>query len=137
MSSTRYPAPSAPGSPDGEDTYTLPAPALRGATRIPETVVARIADRAAREAITRTAGASPTRLGLGAPRSTATVHQGSVRLGVSLDMPYPVDIERAGGEIRHYITERVSHLTGLSVDHLTVSVQRLVPDESLRRGRVH
>ena len=143
MSSTRYPARTASGSPGGvgggrgEGTGALPAPALRGTTLIPESVVARIAVRAAREALARHAGASPARLGLRAPHSTATVHKGSARLGVSLDLPYPVDIARAGGEIRHYVTERVRRLTGLRVDDVTVSVQRLVPDESLRRERVH
>lgn len=137
MSSSRYLAHSAPGPAAGEGTDTLPAPALRGATHIPETVVARIAVRAAQEALTRTAGASPARLGLGTPRSTATLHHGSARLGVSLDLPYPVDIEQAGGEIRHYVSERVTHLTGLHVDDIALSVHRLVPDDSLRRTRVH
>jgi uncharacterized alkaline shock family protein YloU len=100
-------------------------------------VVARIAVRAAREALTRTTGVSPVQLGLGVPQSTATVHQGTAHLAVSLDLPYPIDIARTGGEIRHYITERVSHLTGLHLDDITVSVHRLVPDDSLRRTRVH
>ncbi|WP_406444180.1 Asp23/Gls24 family envelope stress response protein [Streptomyces sp. NBC_01613] len=128
---------SAPGSPGGRGTNTLPPPARRGATLIPDTVVALITVRAAREALTRHAGASTARLGLGTPRATASVHEGSARLDVSLDLPYPVDIAQAGGEIRHYITERVSHLTGLRVDDITVSVHRLVPGESLRRRRVH
>ncbi|MFE2595771.1 hypothetical protein ACFXCZ_04575 [Streptomyces sp. NPDC059396] len=76
------------------------------------------------------------RPGLGAPRSTADVHDGSVRLRVSLDLPYPVDIARTCGEIRRSITERVSHLTGMPINDITLSVHRLVPDESLRRGRV-
>ncbi|WP_411135849.1 hypothetical protein [Streptomyces sp. C10] len=63
------------------------------------------------------------------------MHEGSARLKVSLDLPYPVDIARTCGEIRQYITDRVSHLTGLRIDDLTVSVQRLVSSESLRRGR--
>lgn len=136
MTSTRYLAHTAPDPPGGEGTDTLPAPARRGTTLIPETVVARIAVRAAQEAVARTAGASPKRLGLGAPHSTATLHHGSARLGVSLDLPYPVDLARAGGEIRHYVSERVSHLTGLHVDDITVSVHRLVPDDGPRRTRV-
>ncbi|WP_210947087.1 Asp23/Gls24 family envelope stress response protein [Streptomyces sp. MK37H] len=124
-----------PGS-EGTGTSALPSPALRGATLIPDTVVARIAVRAAYEALTRQGGEPPVRFGLGTPRTTATVHDGSVRLGVSLELPYPVDIARAGGEIRHYMAERVSHLTGLRVDGITVSVQRLVAGRSLRRGRV-
>lgn len=141
--STRYPSRPAPDRPEdeGRDTVTipargLPAPGVRGATLIPDTVVARIAVRAAREALSRQGVVSPARLGLGAPRSRAVVHQGSARLAVSLDLPYPVDIARACGEIRHYIRERVSHLTGMRIDDITVSVHRLVPGQSLRHGRV-
>ncbi|WJD98268.1 Asp23/Gls24 family envelope stress response protein [Streptomyces antimycoticus] len=99
-------------------------------------MVARIAARAAHEALTRQGGEPPQRLGLSTPRTTATVNNGSVRLDVSLELPYPVDIARAGGEIRHYIAERVSHLTGLRIDGITVSVQRLVAGRNLRRGQV-
>ncbi|MFD3420075.1 Asp23/Gls24 family envelope stress response protein [Streptomyces decoyicus] len=98
-------------------------------------MVARIAVRAAREALIRHAGLPPARLGLGPAHSTATVREGSAHLKVSLDLPYPVDIARTCGEIRQYLTDRVSHLTGLRIDDLTVSVQRLVLGESLRRGR--
>ncbi|SEG94021.1 Uncharacterized conserved protein YloU, alkaline shock protein (Asp23) family [Actinacidiphila yanglinensis] len=110
---------------------------MRGATHIRESVVARIAARAAQEALNQVAGEPPARLGLGQPRSTATVHQGSARLTVSLDLPYPVDIQRTGDEIRRYVAERVAHLTGLDLDDTAVSVHRLVPDDSLRRERVH
>ncbi|WP_407555481.1 hypothetical protein QOM21_37035 [Streptomyces sp. Pv4-95] len=104
---------------------------------IPETVVARIAVRAAHEALIRQAGQSPARLGLGPAPSTAAVHDGSARLTVYLDLPYPVDIARTCGEMRRYISDRVSHLTGLRIDDLTVSVQRLVTGESLQRGRAN
>ncbi|MFG2887931.1 hypothetical protein [Streptomyces sp. NPDC048248] len=110
--------------------------ARRGAILIPDTVVARIAAQAAREALIRQAGRSPARLGLGPAQSTATVHDGSARLKISLDLPYPVDIARTCGEIRRYIADRVSHLTGMRIDDITVSVQRLVSRERLRRGRV-
>lgn len=136
-----YRPPSRPllGGPGGtsRETPSLPAPALRGATLIPGTVVARIAAQAAREALSHQGGGEPpARFGLGTPRSTAAVHDGSARLGISLDLPYPIDIARACGEIRHYIAERVAHLTGMRIDDITVSVQRLVPGESLRRRRV-
>ncbi|MGW2919339.1 Asp23/Gls24 family envelope stress response protein [Streptomyces angustmyceticus] len=110
-------------------------PARRGATLIPETVVARIAVRAAREALIRHTGRPPARLGLGPAHSTATVYEGSARLKVSVDLPYPVGIAHACGEIRRYIAHRVSDLTSLRIDGLTVSVQRLVLGESPRRGR--
>ncbi|MFF9785180.1 Asp23/Gls24 family envelope stress response protein [Streptomyces nigrescens] len=134
---TQLPSPPLRSGPQGESTHTpsLPPPARRGATLVPETVVARIAVRAAREALIRHTGRPPARLGLGPAHSTAAVHEGSARLKVSLDLPYPVDIARTCGEIRRYITDRVSHLTGLRIDDLNVSVQRLVSGESLRRGR--
>jgi hypothetical protein len=119
------------------DPYTLPAPGLRGATVVPEAVVARITGRVAREALSRQAEGPPARLGLGAPRAKAVVHHGSARVFVSLDLPYPIDIAGACGEIRHYISERVSELTGMRIDDVTVSVHRLVPSQSLRSGRVH
>lgn len=138
MSARPQPGP-LPGDPgdEGTDAVRLPAPALRGATLIPETVVARITARAAHEALSGQPGLPGARPALGAPRSTATVHHGSARIGVALDLPYPIDIARTCGEIRHYVTERVSHLTGMHIDDLTVSVHRLVPDESQRQGRVH
>jgi hypothetical protein len=116
---------------------TLLAPGLRGATVVPEAVVARITDRAAYEALSRQSGGPPARLGLSAPRAKAVVHHGSARIVVRMDLPYPIDIAGACGEIRHYISERVSKLTGMRIDDVTVSVHRLVPSESLRPGRVH
>ncbi|MFD7288805.1 hypothetical protein [Streptomyces sp. NPDC059863] len=100
-------------------------------------MVARIAVQAAREALTHQGGNEPpAHFGLGTPRSTVAVHDGSARLGIFLDLPYPIDIARACGEIRRYIAERVAHLTGMRIDDITVSVQRLVPGESLLRRRV-
>ncbi|MGX1761644.1 hypothetical protein ACWIG5_32840 [Streptomyces lydicus] len=63
------------------------------------------------------------------------MHEDSARLKVSVDLPYPVDIARTCGEIRRYIAHRVSDLTGLRIDGVTISVQRLVLGESLRQGR--
>jgi hypothetical protein len=120
------------------DPHSLPSPGLRGATVIPESVVAHVTDRAAREALSRQSGGPPSaHLSLSAPRAKAVVHHGSARIFVSLDLPYPIDIAGVCGEVRHYISERVSELTGMRIDDVTVSVRRLVPSESLRPGRVH
>jgi len=118
------------------DPHTLPAPGLRGATVIPEAVVTRITGRVAREALSRQSEGPPARLGLGAPRVKAVVHHGSARIVVGVDLPYPIDIAGACGEVRRYVSERVSELTGMRVDDVTVSVHRLVPSQSLRPGRV-
>lgn len=143
MSSTRYHPPvRSPGGSGDEttgmaaDSPTLPAPARRGATLVPEAVVARIAARAAREALSGRAAMPPVGPRLGSPRSTAVVHKGSARISVSVDLPYPTDIGQTCGEIRRYLAERVPHLTGLRIDHITVSVHRLVPSRSLGQGRV-
>lgn len=143
MSSTRYHAPvRSPGGSGDESTGTatetpaLPAPARRGATLVPEAVVARIAARAAREALSGRAAVPAVGPGPGSPRSTAVVHEGSARISVSVDLPYPTDIARTCGEIRHYLAERVPHLTGLRIDDITVSVHRLIPSRSPGQGRV-
>jgi uncharacterized alkaline shock family protein YloU len=114
----------------------LPPPAERGATVIPERVVARLAARAAREALARQLGAPPAHRGLAVPRASATTGKDSARLGVSLDLPYPIDITRASRQIRQDIAERVAQLTGLHVGEVTLTVLRLVPDGGLESGRV-
>jgi uncharacterized alkaline shock family protein YloU len=111
------------------------APAKRGATVIPDKVVARIAARAAHEALTRQAG-PPSGRPVAAPSASAAVHEGSARLAVSLDLPYPVDIPRASRQIQHDIAERVAHLTGMNVSEVALTVRRLVPAEGLERRRV-
>lgn len=113
------------------DAPALPPPGRRGATVVPESVVARIAVRATREAVARQTG-TPDGPG-GSARATATVHDGSARLGLTADLPYPVDIARTTGGIRRYVAERVGRLTGLRVDDVGLSVAHLVPD---RTGRV-
>lgn len=109
----------------------LPPPAVRGATAIRDGVVARIAGRAAREALIREAGVSPGRGGLAAPSPSVRVRGGSARLNLSLDLPYPVDIAGACGRMRHDIAERVGGLTGMSVTEVALTVRRLVPAEKL------
>ncbi|MFD3699652.1 Asp23/Gls24 family envelope stress response protein [Streptomyces sp. NPDC058646] len=113
----------------------MPA-AERGATVIPDKVVARIAARAAREALAGQTGATPARLGLAAPRSTVAVSGGSARLGLSLDLPYPIDIAGASREVQHYVGERVAQLTGMRITEVTVTIQQLVPSGGLEHRRI-
>jgi hypothetical protein len=112
---------------------SLPPAGRRGATVIPEAVVARITGQAAREAVAR--HSAPPGEPAGPPRAKASLHEGAARLDVTADLPYPVDIARAGEEIREYVRDRVAHLTGLRIDHVGFTVGRLVPEE--RHGRVH
>ncbi|WP_405719776.1 DUF6286 domain-containing protein [Streptomyces sp. NBC_01537] len=124
------PAPSAgPAGDGGEAVRPLPPPAARGATVIRDKAVARLTGRAAREALTRQAGASPGRGGLAAPSSSVRIRGGSARLSLSVDLPYPVDIAGACRPVRRDIAERVAWLTGMSVTEVALTVRRLVPAE--------
>ena len=70
----------------GRATTTVP-PGERGATRIADRVVAKIAAQAAKEAL----GAVP--VGGEAPTANVSVHHGSARVRIGLELDYP-----AGGE---------------------------------------
>jgi uncharacterized alkaline shock family protein YloU len=93
----------------------------RGQTRIADRVVAKIAAQAAREAVDeRPRDAAP-------PRATVTVHHGTARVRVSLDLVYPCDIGRQCGAVRRRVAERVRALAGMEVPEVAVQVERLHP----------
>ncbi|MEV5431964.1 Asp23/Gls24 family envelope stress response protein [Streptomyces sp. NPDC052701] len=132
-----------PGSPPpGEEpgpparTAGLPPPAERGATVIPDRVVARIAVQAARTARHRRAALPPGPDGPAAPSASAATRTGSVRLHLTMDLPYPTDIPHVCEGIRHDVAERVAQLTGLEVGEITLTVGRLVTAAGAHRGRV-
>ncbi|MFF8731567.1 Asp23/Gls24 family envelope stress response protein [Streptomyces sp. NPDC015171] len=132
---------SRPGSPDegaGPPAAAagLPSPAERGATVIPDRVVARIAARAARTAQSQRAALPPGRDGPAAPHASAAVHTGSVRLHLTMDLPYPTDIPQVCERIQRDVAERVAQLTGLKVPEVTLTVRRLVTAAGASRGRV-
>lgn len=115
----------------------LPPPAERGSTVIRDKVVARIAARAARTAQAQRAAVPPGRRGAtAAPDASAATRGGTARLGLSLDLPYPTDIPDVARRIQRDVAERVTELTGLHVDEVTVTIRRLVPGGGLGRGRV-
>ncbi|MFG2261699.1 Asp23/Gls24 family envelope stress response protein [Streptomyces sp. NPDC048720] len=114
----------------------LPPPAERGATVIPDKVVARIATQAARTAQSRRAAVPPARGGPTAPSASAAVRTGSVRLHLALDLPYPTDIPQVCERIQQDVAERVAQLTGLRVGEVTLTVRRLVTAAGASRGRV-
>lgn len=114
----------------------IPA-ADRGATTVSDKVVARIAARAAHEALTTQNAAPPAQLGLAAPQSAVSVGNGAARLALSLDLPYPVDLAEASRELQHYVSDRVAHLTGLSVTEVALTIQHLIPSGRLDHKRVH
>lgn len=114
----------------------LPPPAERGATVIPDRVVARIAAQAARTAQSRRAAVPPDRGGPTAPGASAAVRTGSVRLHLTMDLPYPTDIPRVCERIQQDVAETVAQLTGLRVGEVVLTVRRLVTATGTSRGRV-
>ncbi|MBY8877242.1 Asp23/Gls24 family envelope stress response protein [Streptomyces sp. PLK6-54] len=114
----------------------LPPAAVRGATVVPDRVLARLTDQAAREAVTRHEGAPPARAGLRPPQSSVSVRGGAACIAVSVDLTCPVDTAGVCAALAAAIAERVHDLTGLPVADTTVSVRRLVLKESLRQRRV-
>ncbi|GLX34216.1 hypothetical protein Sros01_02890 [Streptomyces roseochromogenus] len=103
---------------------------------IPEKVVARIAARAAREALATHTDTSAAHAKLAAPHASVTVGSGTARLGLTLDLPYPIDLARASRHVQHYVSERVARLTGMRVTEVTLAIEHLVPSNGLGDRRV-
>ncbi|QIY95070.1 Asp23/Gls24 family envelope stress response protein [Streptomyces sp. S1D4-11] len=105
--------------------------AERGATRIADRVVAKIAAQAAREALdTLPPDAVP-------PHATVVVHREIARVRVHLELGYPCDIGGHCNAVRRHVAERVDALTGMEVPEVTVQVERLhlVPAAAAVQGR--
>ncbi|MEU6817654.1 hypothetical protein [Streptomyces sp. NPDC046860] len=116
-------------------------PGERGFTRVADRVVAKIAARAAREAI------APLPRNLTAPHATVDVRPrargtgpaedspfGTARVRVALELEYPGDIGARCAAVRRRVTERVGTLANMEVPEVVVQVERLrLPGE--RQGR--
>lgn len=126
------PQPAAARSSRGQ---ALPA-AERGATVIPDKVVARIAGRAAQEALAALMDTPAARAGPAAPRASVSVGGGAARLRLNLHFPYPMDLVAAARHVQHYVSERVAGLTGIRVTEVTVSIEHLSPADDLEHRRV-
>ncbi|MEU9337590.1 Asp23/Gls24 family envelope stress response protein [Streptomyces sp. NPDC048290] len=106
-------------------------PAERGATRIADRVVAKIAAQAACEAI------GPLPEDAARPHATvvirpqaqgpgqAPVEAADIRL--HLELGYPVDIGARCRAVRRHVVERVGALVGMEVPEVAVEVERLHP----------
>ncbi|WRZ93703.1 Asp23/Gls24 family envelope stress response protein [Streptomyces sp. NBC_01007] len=109
---------------------TVAAPE-RGATRIADRVVAKIASQAAREALPPLpADAVPPHATVVVRRQSADVGADgtpthSARVRVSLELGYPTDIGTQCGEVRRHVAERVRALAGMEVPEVAVQVERL------------
>jgi uncharacterized alkaline shock family protein YloU len=106
LSETRRPATAVPA---GE----------RGATRIADRVVAKIAAQAARETLETRPADAP------APHATVVVRHNTARVRVSLDLAYPSDIGGQCTAVRRHVAQRVKALAGMEVPEVAVQVERL------------
>ncbi|MER6854758.1 hypothetical protein [Streptomyces pilosus] len=93
----------------------------RGATRIADRVVAKIASQAAREAIgTLPPGASP-------PHASVVVRHDAARVRVHVELDYPGDIGGRCRQVRRSVVDRVRECAGMAVPEVVVQVERLHP----------
>lgn len=98
--------------------------ATRGRIRISDRAYARIAARAATEAL---AGAWAGRSVRGAPPTVSVSVPGSaVRVRVEVELPFPADLAALARAVRERVGERVKGLTGTRVSEVVVVVERLV-----------
>ncbi|WP_443075316.1 Asp23/Gls24 family envelope stress response protein [Streptomyces sp. NBC_01483] len=116
---------------DTRRPLTAVAAAERGATRIADRVVAKIAAQAAREAL------GPLPPDAVPPHATVVVHHDSARVRVHLELDYPSDIGGRCNAVRRHVAERVEALTGMEVPEVAVQVERLhlVPAAAVAQGR--
>lgn len=126
-----------PGVPRGE----------RGATAVTDRVVAKIAARVAREALSRFAESAghvppgrrtphvstsvrraPERSSAGRDSEAAAGRQavlGEARLHITVELGYPSDIGAQCAAVRREVTERIRAWAGMEVSDLAVSVEQL------------
>jgi hypothetical protein len=111
----------------------MPA-AERGATRISERVVARLAAQAAREALADAAQGPPVpRRPGGPPQATAALRrlaggdggQALANIRVAVELGYPSDIGAQCAAVRRHVTLRVKQLAGMDTSEVAVDVERL------------
>ncbi|MCX4633617.1 hypothetical protein HEP86_10465 [Streptomyces sp. RPA4-5] len=112
----------------------------RGATRIADRVVAKIAARAAREALRAESPRARTDA-----HATVTVHRrddrqhfGEARVRIAVELGYPSDIGGQCRVVRRRVTERVTELANMTVPEVAVEVERLHSPllDRTERGRV-
>ncbi|MEE1764802.1 Asp23/Gls24 family envelope stress response protein [Streptomyces sp. SP18BB07] len=132
----------------------------RGAITVADRVVAKIASRAAREALTRftestghvppgrrpphvntSVRRAPERNTGGRDAEPAAVRQavlGEARVRITVELGYPSDIGAQCAAVRREVTERLSTWAGMEVSELVVSVERLhsVHTRHTGQGRV-
>ncbi|MFH8498343.1 hypothetical protein [Streptomyces coeruleorubidus] len=98
---------------------TVVPPGERGATRIADRVVAKVASQAAREAV----GTLPP--DAGRPSATVVVHHEVAHVRVHVELDYPCDVGARCRQVRRHVVERVGALVGMQVPEVVVQVERL------------
>ena len=107
-------------------------PGERGATRIADRVVSKIAAQAARETLADQSAAAAH------PRATVVVHHASfAHVRVHIELDYPCDIGTRCAEVRRHVALRVRALVGMEVPEVAVHVERLhlTPAHGAAQGR--
>ncbi|MGW3116034.1 Asp23/Gls24 family envelope stress response protein [Streptomyces sp. NPDC001107] len=103
----------------------------RGATRIADRVVAKIAAQAARETLSdQTEDTSP-------PHATVVIHHAAAHVRVHIELDYPCDIGARCADVRRHVASRVAALVGMEVPEVAVHVERLhlTPAHGVAQGR--
>ncbi|MFG2893209.1 hypothetical protein [Streptomyces sp. NPDC048248] len=112
----------------------------RGATKIADRVVAKLAAQAAREALRTAAAGSTTdaHASVTIHRRDGLPHFGEARVSVTVEVGYPSDIGAQCGAVRRRVTERVRTLANMEVPDVAVEVERLHSPllDTPGRGRV-
>ncbi|WP_407564119.1 hypothetical protein [Streptomyces sp. 184] len=103
----------------------------RGATRIEDRVIAKIASQAAREALLGAPGTD-------AAHAAVVVRGGTARVRVGVHLGFPSDLGAQCRAVSRAVAERVRDLVGLEVPEVAVEVERLHATErqNAPRGRV-
>ncbi|MER5932231.1 hypothetical protein [Streptomyces sp. NPDC002054] len=104
----------------------------RGATRIADRVIAKIAARAAFEALDPAARPPGTAT---APHATVTVHHDIARVRIGLELGYPCDVAAVCAAVRRQVAERIEECTEMAVPEVDIDVERLHPVQARPTGR--
>ncbi|MCD9878998.1 Asp23/Gls24 family envelope stress response protein [Streptomyces guryensis] len=107
------------------------APGERGATRVADRVVSKIAAQAARETLSdQSEDTSP-------PRATVVIHHGAAHIRLHVELDYPCDIGVRCADVRRHVASRVGALVSMEVPEVAVHVERLhlTPAHGVAQGR--
>ncbi|MFJ7072313.1 Asp23/Gls24 family envelope stress response protein [Streptomyces sp. NPDC098781] len=119
---------SAEATDPGRPPVVVP-PGERGATRIADRVVTKIAAQAAREGVgvLPKGAARPYAHVVVRPQASAGTTVDAARVRVHVELDYPCDIGSRCAAVRRHVVERVGALVGMEVPEVAVHVERLHP----------